>query len=677
LGGGIQSAGNFMLRVNTVGSTTYRMVIGPDIRDLSGNQMDQNGNLKAGEIPADQYTAAFGIQGLRITTSPTGGRFVPGLDHVRLTFNESVNPLTFTADTILSFTGPGGPLTVNSVNAVPFTDYMQYDVTFDPQGTTGSYTMVVAPTMQDMYGNKLDQNGNGVPGEDPADRYTYSFGVSGLSIIASTPALNGFVKSGISKVHVTFNEAVDPSTFTPSQVSFKGPGGGLITVTDISPTSDSDTDFDISFAAQTALGTYTMIIGPNILDFYGNQMDQNGNLIPGETPGDQYKLTFSVSTLNPFYATSEGGVNLVSINQLTGVATTIGSFGYTSSYSGTFTPDGSYWTIVNSYFAAQLAKVDLTTGHATPVGAAPITNDWIIALAADNSGKLFAGSHSGRFYSVDTTTGQFTLIDQLSIYCCSYSFDNSGNLWMVDGSFTLYQLNPATGAVLNSKTMTGLAAGTMSIEVDPSNNFYVATTAFPAQLYSLNPTTGVTTLVGTNLGVNYIHGGAFLRNSGSSATPGTVSGGGSNQGPGQPPAAGRGSTQGPGEGPGAGAGQNPGGGLAPAAGLGMRQPPPGGNLAAPAGNGGATGSSLDGGFLANLLNGKPTTAAPLLTGPATDGTAAASSGGMTLLVGASPTPPADTSLLGAGTSSHDVKSLNAIDAAFAGALGTETLFDSL
>jgi hypothetical protein len=47
---------------------------------------------------------------------------------------------------------------------------------------------------------------------------------------------------------------------------------------------------------------------------------------------------------------------------------------------------------------------------------------------------------------------------------------------------------------------------------------------------------------------------------------------------------------------------------------------------------------------------------------------------MVLLVGASPTVPAD--LPNAGTGSGD-KTLTALDAAFAGALGTETLFDSL
>src|SRR5438552_7498747 len=199
-------------------------------------------------------------------------------------------------------------------------------------------------------------------------------------------------------------------------------------------------------------------------------------------PGFQPKGVVPTPPLGnyPFYATSEGGFNLVSIDQNTGVATTIGSFGYQSSYTGAFTPDGRFWTIINSSFAGQLAEVNLTTGQATPVGAPPVTNDWIIALDANPAGQLFAGSHGGRYYSVNTTTGQFTQIAQVGIYTCDFAFDTSGNLWAVDGGFTLYQLDPLNGALLNSKQMTGLAGGTMSIEVDPSNTFYVATTSYPA-----------------------------------------------------------------------------------------------------------------------------------------------------------------------------------------------------
>jgi methionine-rich copper-binding protein CopC len=296
LGGAAQPAGNLMLRVNSVG-TGYHMLLGPNIRDLFGNQMDQNGNLTAGQTPDDQYLATFNLQGLRITTPASGARFLPGIDHVRLAFNEPVDPTTFTANSILSFTGPdGSSITVNSVTAVPYTDYTQFDVSFDPLGTTGTpYTLVVAPTVQDLNGNQLDQNGNGVTGEDPADRYTYTFGILGLRVISSTPS--GDTQGAVDHVRLTFNEAVDPTTFTTSSIfSFTGPSGA-IAVTGINAVDDTNTVFDVTFAAQTQAGSYTMVIGPNIQDSYGNQMDQNNNLVPGETPGDRYMAQFTLVLL--------------------------------------------------------------------------------------------------------------------------------------------------------------------------------------------------------------------------------------------------------------------------------------------------------------------------------------------------------------------------------------------
>jgi hypothetical protein len=248
--------------------------------------------------------------------------------------------------------------------------------------------------------------------------------------------------------------------------------------------------------------------------WYVNPVDSVGAsfiLSATGSQGDSASTTFTdAGPVYPFYATGSGGTTLVSINQNTGVATTIGSLGYSNTFTGAFTPDGTFWTIVNSLSgASQLARVNLSTGQATPVGAPPLS-DQILAMDANPAGQLYAGSHSGTFYSVNTSTGVFTKLDQLSIYTCDFAFDNSGNLWAVDGSTTLYQLNPSTGAVLSRTPMSGLAAGVMSIEVDPSNDFYVATYSSPSQLYLLNPTTGATTLVGTNLGVGFVHGGDFL-----------------------------------------------------------------------------------------------------------------------------------------------------------------------
>jgi hypothetical protein len=288
---------------------TYTMVIGPDIHDLAGSAMDQNGNLIPGEVPGDQFTATFSFGSFRITTSSVGGNSLPGLDHVRLTFNEPVNPATFTPAQIVSLTGPGGALTVNAVTAVPFTNNTQFDVSFDPLGTTGKYSLVVAPTMQDLYGNKLDQNSNLITGEDPADRFTMTFGILGPKVTGA-----GSLKSGlhtISGVRLTFNEPMDPTSFTLDQAVLQSPTGATIPITDVSPVDGSvNVQFDVSFAPQSTGGSYTLTVGPNVLDGFGNAMDQNGNLIPGEIPGDQFVTKFDPSqTIALFVGSSSTGWN--------------------------------------------------------------------------------------------------------------------------------------------------------------------------------------------------------------------------------------------------------------------------------------------------------------------------------------------------------------------------------
>jgi hypothetical protein len=133
---------------------TYTLVIGPDVHDLFGNAMDQDDDLVAGEIPDDQYTAVFQIGGFAITAA-TSGEQVGTVDHIRLTFNEPVDPSTFTPDQVTSFTGPNGSIDISRVAPVPFTNNMQFDVYFDPQSALGNYTYTVGTGVEDLYGNPL------------------------------------------------------------------------------------------------------------------------------------------------------------------------------------------------------------------------------------------------------------------------------------------------------------------------------------------------------------------------------------------------------------------------------------------------------------------------------------------------------------------------------------------
>src|SRR5262249_47932933 len=47
---------------------TYSLTVGPDIRDLANNQMDQNQNGINGEVPGDQYTASFNLVAAGVPT---------------------------------------------------------------------------------------------------------------------------------------------------------------------------------------------------------------------------------------------------------------------------------------------------------------------------------------------------------------------------------------------------------------------------------------------------------------------------------------------------------------------------------------------------------------------------------------------------------------------------------
>ncbi|MCC6417524.1 MAG: proprotein convertase P-domain-containing protein [Gemmataceae bacterium] len=118
----------------------------------------------------------------------------------------------------------------------------------------------------------------------------------------SGPAVASFGSSNptavtLTALTVTFDGPVDPSTFTLADiVSLTDPNGNQIapmSVRDITPTPpvgqpNNHNVYEILLPAQTALGFYNLVLGPNISDFAGNRMNQDADLINGEVPDDQF-----------------------------------------------------------------------------------------------------------------------------------------------------------------------------------------------------------------------------------------------------------------------------------------------------------------------------------------------------------------------------------------------------
>ncbi len=93
-----------------------------------------------------------------------------GLSSVVLNFNEEINPATFTPSQV-TLTGPNGSISGVTVTPVPKSNDHQFTISFPTQSGAGAYTLKVAATLQDWYGNDLNQNRNGVNGES-TDAFT-------------------------------------------------------------------------------------------------------------------------------------------------------------------------------------------------------------------------------------------------------------------------------------------------------------------------------------------------------------------------------------------------------------------------------------------------------------------------------------------------------------------------
>jgi methionine-rich copper-binding protein CopC len=266
----------------------YQLVIGPNILDLAGTPMDQNGNGIPGEIPGDEFTAQFALQGPRIVAStPTGNANLPNtINHMRVRFNEPIDPSTFTVNTVFAF-GPSGVITVNSPTAVAGSNNTQFDISFATLTQSGQYYVFIMPSVADPFGNTLD------------DIFIAHFGITGPQVVAPLPAANSSVPGQVFRLRVNFNEDINPSSFTPSSIaSFTDPNGNDILASVqgvVQVTPGNFRQFDILFVPQTTAGTYTMVIGPNVQDAFGNVMDQDVDATLFAGSDDGFTATFTVN----------------------------------------------------------------------------------------------------------------------------------------------------------------------------------------------------------------------------------------------------------------------------------------------------------------------------------------------------------------------------------------------
>jgi hypothetical protein len=112
----------------------------------------------------------------------------------------------------------------------------------------------------------------GAGGDSPgADGTVYSNNVPPLQVLSNSPT--GTVSNGVSSVTLYFNDAPNPNSFPTTAISLTTPNGPLSS-NSFSISMSSSATYVVSFPLQTAVGNYTLTVGPNINDLYGRAMSQ-------------------------------------------------------------------------------------------------------------------------------------------------------------------------------------------------------------------------------------------------------------------------------------------------------------------------------------------------------------------------------------------------------------------
>src|SRR5581483_1189237 len=162
------------------GTTWQRLGTGlPNVPVLDLSFSQQFEKLVAGTLGRGVFQISTDRIGPKVIGFSPGLPASPGVSSVTLTFDSPVDPRTFLPSSVLSFTGPNGPIQVLSIKDVDPATHLVFQINFLSQTTDGTYSMTLAPTITDLGGNLLNQNGNFINGENPLDNFSFSFAING------------------------------------------------------------------------------------------------------------------------------------------------------------------------------------------------------------------------------------------------------------------------------------------------------------------------------------------------------------------------------------------------------------------------------------------------------------------------------------------------------------------
>ncbi|MBN1910329.1 MAG: Ig-like domain-containing protein, partial [Pirellulales bacterium] len=226
----------------------YTFSLGPNVTDVAGNPM----------TGPDGFTVTLIADVNRpyvISLSPVGATN-QNFAQLTVTFNEPILAGSFTvAD--LSITSPAGPLDPGDLGVTP-TGEKTFQIDLPEQSDEGAYTVQIGPDVTDLSSNAMTSAYQAV-----------------VTIDKTPPSVVGMVPSGVvgqvvQYVDITFDAPISQSTLTAADVVLTDPSASPLSIQSIQSLGGGVYRFH--FAPQSANGTYSLTLGPDVLDPAGNPM---------------------------------------------------------------------------------------------------------------------------------------------------------------------------------------------------------------------------------------------------------------------------------------------------------------------------------------------------------------------------------------------------------------------
>ncbi|HLQ77520.1 MAG TPA: LamG-like jellyroll fold domain-containing protein, partial [Terriglobia bacterium] len=291
-----------------------------------------------------------------------------------------------------------------------------------------------------------------------------------LAVAGISPS--GLIGQQIAFVDVTFNQAIDPVTFSATDVVISGPLG-TIPVSSIAFVSGNI--WRINVAALTTDGGYQARIGPDILDVRGIPMNQDLDGFPGESVDDVFTGTLTLdrappvvdsTTITPnliqVHFVDAGGLDAATITDISNYILT-GSGGDISNriHSITFTPDSTGGTAFltlqpslgpDTYsLTVRSSGIHDLTGHNLGGGTDVVTQSVVTPIPMDAPSGLV-----GWWRAEDNTTDSAGTNDGTLRNGAGFTSGLAGRAFAFDGIDDYVEL-PANPAIL------GLTHGTLEL----------------------------------------------------------------------------------------------------------------------------------------------------------------------------------------------------------------------